>query len=485
MPARKKSVIWIGAYLFLFLQIQTGSAQNGIGTDAAILHAAGKLEATLEEIEYNSSLHPSHTDPLTGLWVPEIMGRQEWTSGFFAGSLWYMYQLTGDDKWRSYAADWTEDLEPMSLGASDHDTGFRIFTSFGNGYLLTDNLSYARTSLRGAQTLATRFDAGIGAIKSWDWIGNFPVIIDNLLNLEILFWAAAETGSSELYNIALKHAETSLEHHMRDDGSTYHIVDFDDDGNVNWKDTRQGYGPESVWARGQAWAIYGFTMIYRYTGDQRFLNAAEKASAWFIDNLPGDYVPVYDFLEPVVSVQTKDASAAAIAASGFLELYQLSGRNLYINTAEKILQSLSTEEYSTLFESQNSILKRSTLHRGKGRLGTSYADYYYLEAIVRYLKIRGESLPEITSDFTFFLDQNFPNPFRDRTTLYYSVTESGPVKLDIYNTMGQKLQTVVNENKEAGNYRVSLHAESLSAGIYFYKLTANGQQKVKKMTVIR
>jgi len=472
----------------MLLLADSGLAQSSdsfFDSKSAIEHAAAKLEATLVEIEYNTSLHPSHTDQETGKWDVEHMKREEWTSGFFAGSLWKMYQITGDEKWRMAAADWTADLESMSLGANDHDTGFRIYTSYGSGFLLTDNLSYSRTILRGAQALATRFNPDIGAIKSWDWIGNFPVIIDNLMNLEILFWAANESGNDELYTIALTHAETSLEHHMREDGSSYHIVDFDENGDVIWKDTRQGYGPQSVWARGQAWAIYGFSMIYRYTGDQKFLDAAENASAWFIDNLPGDFVPIYDFLEPVPSVQTKDASAAAIAASGFLELYTVTGKSIYLNTAVNTLNSLSTDSYSTQADSQNSVLKRSTLHRGKGRLGTSYADYYYLEAIVRYLDIRGESLPDITNQYPFYLDQNFPNPFFNTTTLYYSIPENTFVRLELFNVMGRKVQTVVNEQKQAGNHRISVRADTLPAGIYFYSLIANGHKQVKKMTLIR
>lgn len=481
-------LIWAGLLSTVVIhsaRAQSRDSGSSFDKEAVLLHAADKLEATLEEIGYNTTLHPSHTDPETGKWVTEFMIRNEWTSGFFAGSLWRMYQLTGDQKWRTLAADWTEDLEPMSLFTGDHDTGFRIFTSYGTGFLLTDNLSYSRTIMRGAQTLATRYDPGVGAIKSWDWIGNFPVIIDNLMNLEILFWAAAETGNSALYEIARNHAGTSLEHHMRADGSTYHIVDFDDNGNVIWKDTRQGYGPESVWARGQAWAIYGFTMIYRYTGEQKFLEAAEKASNWFIDNLPDDFVPIYDFLEPVPSVRTKDASAAAIAASGLLELYNITKDIRFLDTAENILVSLSTEAYSTISDNQHSILKRSTLHRGKGRLATSYADYYYLEAIVRYTEILGEALPPISNQYSFFLDQNFPNPFTNSTTFYYSIPENTLVKLELFNTMGRKIRTVVHERKQAGNYWITLQADNLPSGIYFYTLTTDGQSKTKKMTLIR
>lgn len=478
-------VVWYCTAFLLWVENSTAQSSDSVfDANAAIEHAATKLEGTLQEINYNTSLHPAYTDPVAGNWVIESMNREEWTSGFFAGSLWKMYELTGEAKWRNWASNWTEDLEPMSLGANDHDTGFRIFTSYGNGLAITDNLSYSRTIIRGAQTLTTRFNSDIGAIKSWDWIGNFPVIIDNLMNLEILFWAAEETGNTTLYDVALTHAETSLEHHLREDGSSYHIVDFDDSGNVIWKDTRQGYGPESVWARGQSWAIHGFTMIYQYTGEQKFLKAAEKASEWYIENLPDDWVPIYDFLESVPSVKTKDASAAAIAASGFLELYNITGKRRYFEVAERTLHSLSTQAYSTMADSQNSILKRSTLHRGKGRLGTSYADYYYLEAIVRYLNITGEVLPETDNEYSFFLGQNFPNPFTSSTTLYYSIPESAFVSLELFNSQGRRVQTVVRERKQAGNYRAILLADTLPAGVYFYSLVVNGQQKVKKMTIL-
>lgn len=466
-------------------QIHNPNPEQFISADAAIEHAQRKLLHTLEELGFNSSLHPGHTDRQSGRWDTGYLKRTEWTSGFFSGSLWYMYKLTGDIVWRDYAVMWTDDLESASGITYDHDTGFRIFTSYGNAYNLTEGRNYYRVLLNAAETLSQRFNPRIGAIKSWDWIGHFPVIIDNLMNLEILFWTAEQTGNRKFYNVALTHAETSLKHHLRADGSTYHVVDFDDFGNINWKDTRQGYNSQSVWARGQAWAIYGFTMIYRFTGEQRFLEAAVSASNYFINNLPPDYIPIYDFMEPYGSVRTKDTSAAAIAASGLFELYTFTNNMRYFNTAVRILNSLSTEEYSTLNDEISSILKKSTLHRGHGNIGTSYADYYYLEAIIRYLELNDTVFPTLAGIPVLFLDQNYPNPFNNSTKIHYSIDEPGMVEISVYDMSGRKITTILNQNLSSGNYQVSFDATGLSSGVYFYVLRTTGNVITRKMVYLK
>ncbi|MDZ7717893.1 MAG: T9SS type A sorting domain-containing protein [Balneolaceae bacterium] len=447
-------------------------------------HAELKMRETLEELSYNSKLHPAHTDRQTGKWVKEYLGRERWTSGFFAGSMWYLYKLTADPFWKEHAIQWTRDLESEAYKTSDHDTGFRIFNSFGNAYKIKEGRYYLKTTLQGAATLAKRFNPEIGAIKSWDWVGNYPVIIDNLMNLELLFWSADVAGRDEWYEIARTHAETSLEHHLREDGSTYHVVDFADSGAVNWKDTFQGYGAESVWTRGQSWAIYGFTMIYRFTGEKKFLDAAQSSAAYFIENLPEDFVPPYDFLEPEPSVRTKDASAAAITASGLFELYTFTNNKEYFNTAVKILLSLSSKPYLTKNSDISSILNKSTLHRGQGNLGTSYADYYFLEAIVRYRELTNARFPDIEKEALFFLDQNYPNPFNNSTVIYYSIEEEGEVDLSVYNLTGRKVQTLVNRFRSPGTYRTNFNASGLSSGVYLYRLKANGQASTKKMIVV-
>lgn len=458
--------------------------KNYSSNEDVLDHAEQKMRETLQELSYNPKLHPAHTDRETGQWVEEYLGRERWTSGFFAGSVWYLYKLTGDPFWREHAVQWTQDLESEAYNTSDHDTGFRIFNSFGNAYKIEESRYYFKTTLQGAATLAKRYDPRIGAIKSWEWVGNYPVIIDNLMNLELLFWSAEVVGRDEWHDIALAHAETSLKHHLRADGSTYHVVDFTDSGSVNWKNTFQGYGAESVWARGQAWAVYGFTMIYRFTKETKFLDAAKASADYFIENLPEDFVPPYDFLEPEPSVRTKDASAAAITASGLFELYTFTNNENYFNTAVEILESLSSDAYMTKNSDISSILKRSTRQRGQGNLGTSYADYYFLESIVRYRELTDANFPAIEKESLFFLDQNYPNPFNNSTVIYYSIEEEGEVDLSIYNLAGRKVQTLENRFRSEGTYRIDFNASGLSSGVYLYRLKVNGRASTKKMILV-
>ncbi|MDX1642426.1 MAG: glycoside hydrolase family 88 protein [Balneolaceae bacterium] len=452
----------------------------------AIDLADQKLIQTLEEISFDASLHPAHTDPETGKWV--ALSRNEWTSGYFAGALWFMYKFTGDEKWKEYAKQWTEDMAPTANKKNDHDTGLRIYGSFGNGFTLTQNRQYVRVILKGAQTLSSRYSADIDAIKSWDpWESldaTYPVIIDSMMNLELLFMAANYSGNSDWETLAIRHAKTVYKHHFREDGSVYHIVDFDNSGNVNRKFTIQGYGPNSVWARGQAWAIYGFTMAYRYTKQPEFLDAANKAAQYFITHLPNDFVPWYDFLEPAIPNTTRDASAASIAASGLMELYSFTDNPLYFNTSVNILNSLMTD-YSTQNTAGSSILLRATIHRGDDERGTIYADYYFLEAIKRYKELMGKNFPEIETESPFFLEQNYPNPFNNSTVIFYSIEEAGNVDLSVYNLAGRKVQSLVNQFRPSGTYRTIFDASGLSSGVYLYRLTINGQATTKKMILLQ
>lgn len=490
----RKGFFYFNLILLLFcLQFYGLYAQGASDGDLKTFHAyqdvlghsEKKMRETLEELSYDPKLHPAHTDKQTGKWVDDYLGRERWTSGFFSGSMWYLYKLTGDPFWRDNATKWTEDLEPEAYETSDHDTGFRIFNSFGNAYKIEEGRYYQKTIIQAAATLAKRFDPEIGAIKSWEWIGNYPVIIDNLMNLELLFWSAEEVGKDEWYDIAHTHAETSLKHHLREDGSTYHVVDFSDNGDVNWKDSLQGYAAESVWSRGQAWAIYGFTMIYRFTKEKKFLNGAKASADYFIENLPEDFVPPYDFLEPEPSVRTKDASAAAIAASGLFELYTFTDNIKYYNTAVEILQSLSSDTYLTKNSNISSILDKSTRHRGQGNVGTSYADYYFLEAIIRYRELTGSTLPKLEKTFLFYLDQNYPNPFNNSTVIHYSIEKEGNVDLSIYNLAGRKVQTLVNRFQSSGNYRANFNAAGLSSGVYLYRIEVNGRASTRKMILLQ
>lgn len=404
-----------------------------------------------------------------------------------------MFQLTGNQVWKEYALEWTLDLERAANIRSDHDTGFRIYSSYGNAYRLLENREHYHMILHAASVLSERYDPRIGAIKSWDWMKdrNFPVIIDNLMNLELLFEASRLSGKKEWYDMALSHADVSLRHHMRADGSTYHIVDFDNQGKPLDKFTTQGCDRNSpgcrdfhVWSRGQAWAIYGFTMIYRYTGENRFLNAAIDAANYFMDQLPDDFVPPYDFFEPVPSVRTKDASASAIASSAMLELYTVTDNTFYFESAVNILGSLSSPVYFSSANGISSILQKSTRHRGQGNIGTSYADYYFIEALVRYLNLSGFVFPEITKEVSFFLDQNYPNPFRNSTTIYFSLDHESWIKIDLFDINGRWIKTLHHENRKSGSHTLSLNVTGLSSGVYLYSLSSNGQRRTRKMTLI-
>ncbi|MEX2572933.1 MAG: T9SS type A sorting domain-containing protein [Balneolaceae bacterium] len=491
MKAAAAGILWFMLYAGAYpgeaaARDQSPALRQLIYTEEILKHAERKMDQTLADLSYNSGLHPAHTDPATGEWI--YFSREQWTSGFFAGSLWHMYQLTGDTRWREYATEWTLDMEPMAYSSSDHDTGFRILSSFGRGMHLTGRRHYQRVVLQAAASLAKRFNPEIGAIKSWEpWegIGNYPVIIDNLMNLELLFTAAEIGGVPEWHDIAVKHAQTSLKHHMRPDGSTYHIVDFDDEGKVNRKFTTQGYDTDSVWARGQAWAVYGFTMVYRFTRQAEFLDAAIAAAEYFTEHLPEDRVPVYDFRETVPSLQTRDASAAAIISSALLELFSFTQDSTWFSSAQNILDSLSAEPYMVLQPGQSSILGLSTLHRGAGGHGTAYADYYFLEALIRFKEATGENFPELLNKPEIYLEQNYPNPFSGRTTIFYTIENAGPVTISVYDIAGRQMLILLDDFLQAGTYNLNAAMTGFSSGIYFCVLRSGGEIRTKKMLLIR
>jgi unsaturated chondroitin disaccharide hydrolase len=318
---------------------------------------------------------------------------RDWTSGFFPGALWYMYEYTKDPFFKSAAERWTAGIADQQFDTGTHDVGFKVFDSFGIGYRLFPSESYKKVILQAAQTLATRFNPVIGCIKSWDnrkW--NYPVIIDNMMNLELLFWASENGGPKGLREIAIKHAETTMQNHFRPDGSTYHVIGYDTtSGAVKERNTHQGYADESVWARGQAWAIYGYTMTYRFTKDPRFLETAQRAADYFIGHLPTDYVPYWDFMAPGIPNEPRDVSAGAIASSALFELSRYTQekpkQEKYYDMARKILASLCSAPYLAEGTNSHAILNHSVGSKpGKSEIDVSiiYADYYFIEAMLRY-----------------------------------------------------------------------------------------------------
>ena len=334
------------------------------------------------------------------------INREDWTSGFFSGSMWLTYELTGDDYWLPYAKKYTEALDSVKYLTWHHDVGFMIECSFGNGLKLGEE-AYKDVIIEAAKSLSTRFRPTAGIIQSWNvdkgWQSErgweCPVIIDNMMNLELLFNATRLSGDSTYYNIAVSHADQTLKHHYRPDYSCYHVIDYSlADGSVRNRHTAQGYAHESSWARGQAWGIYGFTVCYRETGDPKYLLQAQKAFEFVVNhpNFPADFVPYWDFDAPNIPDEPRDASAAAIIASALYELSTYERPEYYKDWADKIMASLASPAYrANLGENGNFILMHSVgsiPHNAEIDVPLNYADYYFLEALTRRKKMEKGSL---------------------------------------------------------------------------------------------
>lgn len=322
-----------------------------------------------------------------------------WTSGFYPGSLWYLYEYTKDPAYRTLAEKWTAPLEKEQYNKGTHDLGFMLYCSYGNGYRLTRNPAYKAVLLEGAKSLSTRFDPKVGAIKSWNKLKeyDYPVIIDNMMNLELLNWAARTSGDTTLRRLSITHADNTLRHHFRPDGSTYHVVCYDEKGQPLAKKTAQGAADNSAWARGQAWAIYGYTTLFRDTKLPRYREQARKTADFFLNHpsLPADKIPYWDFNAPGIPREERDASAAAIVASALLELQQYCpapDARRYRQAAEQMLVSLSSPAYrAKVGENNNFLIKHCVAHKpAKTEVDAplTYADYYYLEALLRYNQLK-------------------------------------------------------------------------------------------------
>ena len=323
---------------------------------------------------------------------------RDWTSGFFPGELWYMYEYTKDKKWEDAARKYTDPLEREKTNGGTHDMGFKVYCSFGNGYRLTGDESYKNIMLESARTLITRYNPHLGVIRSWDhnkekW--QYPVIIDNMMNLELLFWASKESKDSVFYDIAVNHAKTTIKNHFRDDYSSYHVIDYDTiTGAVLHKHTHQGYSHESGWSRGQAWGIYGYTMCYRETGLPEFLEHAKHIANYIFthSNLPEDLIPYWDFNAPDIPNEPRDVSAATVIASALYELslYDKENSQKYVDWANTILENLSKNYLAKENNDRGFLLLHSTgskAHNSEVDVPLVYADYYFLEALLRKQKL--------------------------------------------------------------------------------------------------
>ncbi|WP_051291064.1 glycoside hydrolase family 88 protein [Pedobacter glucosidilyticus] len=404
--------------LTLFLLLAINSKAQDYFIKRSFATAAPLYDNLLKTTEGNFKDYPHALHPDGTLKYLQI---DEWTGGFWPGILWYMYEFTKEEKWRKHAEAWTNSLESNQYNTAHHDIGFMMYCSYGNAIRFNPNPKYQDILIQSAKSLLKRYSPTVGSIQSWNkrkskgnintW--EYPVIMDNMMNLELLFYASKVTGDTIYKHVAIKHAEQTMKNHIRTDNSTYHVVNYDPQtGKVLHQQTLQGFSDNSTWARGQAWGIYGFTSTYRETKDQRFLNTAIALADFFIQhpNLPKDKIPYWDFnvgqagykpdwdfnpqqYQPI----PRDASAAAITSSALLELSTfVKGEKAkrYKNIALKMLKSLSSEAYlNTDNTNPYFLLKHST-----GNLPSNnevdvpliYADYYFLEALLRYQRLTAQ-----------------------------------------------------------------------------------------------
>jgi unsaturated chondroitin disaccharide hydrolase len=396
------------ALLLLSLAACNTSQRSALEVAAdALKYCDQQVHRTLAELQEEAGGNLLHynlmprniPDSMTRWTLRDAYSPEEWCSGFWPGILWYDYENTQDRYIKQQAEQYTATLGYLSRRpAFDHDLGFLIFCSYGNGYRLTHNPAYKQVIFDTADTLATLFNPRVGALLSWprlvNRLGGHNVIMDNMMNLEMLMWASKNGGNPHLAEIAVSHADRTMENQFRPDYTSYHVAIYDSlTGEFIKGITFQGYSDKSMWARGQAWAIYGFTMMYRETNDRRYLDFVQKVADAYLSRLPEDYIPYWDFDAPDIPHAPRDASSACITASALLELCTyLPGTkgDAYRTAAEKMLQSLNTKQY------RSGTAKPSFLLHSVGHLpidmeevdaSVIYADYYYIEALTRWKKL--------------------------------------------------------------------------------------------------
>lgn len=415
----------------LELQVAFGSNYQPKKTSIAINalnHSMQQYQLMIASIK-DSTIIPRRTISATNNGLVTV-GPTDWTSGFFSGILWYLYEYSGEQYWRSKALSWTNYLKPMKSSTQlQHDIGFVMNCSFGNAIRLTNNPELIPILVESGTTLSKRFSPVVNSYKSWDsgnWgnpslnIGswNFPVIIDNMMNLELQLKSFLFSQDSMYYKQACLHANTAILNQIRPDFTTFHVIDYYKyNGKVIAKGTRQGYRDNSCWARGQAWGIYGFTTMYKYTNNPIYLQTATNLLGYYLNHKPTDFVPFWDYNDPSIPNTYKDASAAAITSSALIDLYQITNDSSYLIHAENIIESLSSSAYTNkLGTKANFILSHSTggCNGYEADVSQTYADYYYVETLVKYLHLDtnyrfANHFPEInTKKFSpAYLDKNY------------------------------------------------------------------------------
>ncbi|WP_342332006.1 glycoside hydrolase family 88 protein [Pedobacter sp. FW305-3-2-15-E-R2A2] len=391
-------------YFFTVLALsllQTSTFAQKVNVKKAFDKAALQTKVMLGEVD-----KAKHSSGKAGLVSPrtiehgklKLVASKDWTSGFFPGVLWFLYEYTKQQSWKQEAEKFSAEIEKEKWNGVTHDMGFKIYCSIGTGFRLTNDPHYKEVILQSAKTLATRFNPKTGVIRSWDhsrekWVN--PVIIDNMMNLELLFEATRLSGDSSFHKIAVSHANTTIKNHFRPDYSSYHVIDYDPvTGAVLKKNTHQGYSHESAWSRGQGWALYGYTLCYRYTKDPVYLKQAENIAAFILNhpNMPKDLIPYWDFNAPNIPNEPRDVSAGAVIASALYELSDYSAQKKnYREKAAVMMQSMANIYTARVGENKGFILTSSTGSKPSDtevNEPLSYADYYYLEALLRAEKLK-------------------------------------------------------------------------------------------------
>ena len=371
------------------LLVAAACARPASLADEALDYCVKKVTGVQERLGADYGESPRNIAPGDCRWNLTPVCQENWTMGFWPGILWYAYEASGDAALETAARGYTEALDFIARQpAYDHDIGFIMFPSFGNGFRLTGDPAYKEAVLATAERLAALFNPAVGTILSWPRevpnFGGHNTIMDNMLNLETLLWAAENGGDPAWKDIAITHADTTMRYNFRPDGTSYHVAVYDaETGAHQYSCTHQGYADDSMWARGQAWGIYGYTMVYRFTREPRFLEFAQKIADVYLARLPEDKVPYWDFCDPEIPNASKDASAAAVVASALLELSTYTDGK-YRADAEAMLRSLY-ENYRAP-EGCDSFLLHSTGHHPAGKeidYSIVYADYYFIEALLR------------------------------------------------------------------------------------------------------
>ena len=458
----------------LVLSVELSLAQSNLQTDTMYIRCTQTLDFAFDQANrllksLSGTQLPNCVNASGGL---VQVGAADWTSGFFPGELWYLANYKNDASMQTNAKKYTQLLQSQQYTTNTHDLGFMMYCSYGNGLKMANVTVYKDVLVQSANSLQGRFSDVVGCMRSWDFGSyTYPVIIDNMMNLELMFWATRTTGDSLYYKGAVSHALKTMKNHYRPNYSSFHLVDYDpSSGAVLKQQTVQGYSNSSSWARGQAWGLYGYAMCYNETGNIAFLNQARHIADYILSSLPADYVPYWDYNDPAIPNAPRDASAAAVAASGLLEMYRLGHDVAYLRAAEKILWNLSSPVYmNAANENQNMLLKHSTGNKPKNSqvdVPIIYADYYFVEALCRYVKLKNtvSVVPEV-SDKGLFI-RVFPTQFQDKISIQSKTVFDNVELVDISGKL------VIKQLFSATNNGQLNVRSKVNNGFYFVKVSS-------------